>query len=130
MFSGDELKQFIAQAAWLAVNDYEARMLCERTGLSLEALSRSHLRGVIVTLAEQGCEVWQQGQRSLVPGVTATEVLDPTGCGDAFRAALLHGLSQDWPLLRCVELGNRLGALKIAHRGGQNHCIDRQALGL
>jgi adenosine kinase len=130
MFSGDELKQFIAQATWLAVNDYEARMLCERTGLSLEALSRSHLRGVVVTLAEQGCEVWQQGQRHLVPGVTATEVLDPTGCGDAFRAALLHGLSQDWPLLRCVELGNRLGALKIAHRGGQNHRIDRQALGL
>ena len=56
--------------------------------------------------------------------------MDPTGCGDAFRAALLYGLERGWPLLRCAELGNRLGALKIAERGGQNHTIDRAALGL
>ena len=60
-----------------------------------------------------------------VPGVAATEVLDPTGCGDAFRGALLYGLERGWPLERCVALGNRVGALKIASRGGQNHHIDR-----
>ncbi len=130
MFDGAELKQFIAQASWVTVNDYEARMLCERTGESLEALSRSHLRGVIVTLGAEGCEVWQRGERLLVPGVAATEVADPTGCGDAFRGALLYGLERGWPLARCVELGNRVGALKIASRGGQNHAIDRAALGL
>jgi adenosine kinase len=65
-----------------------------------------------------------------VPGVAAADVLDPTGCGDAFRGALLFGLEQGWPLARCVALGNQLGALKIACRGGQNHAVDRAALGL
>jgi adenosine kinase len=130
MFDGAELSRFVEQASWVAVNDYEARMLCERTGRSVEALSRSHLRGVIVTLGAQGCEVWQQGVRRHVPGVAAREVLDPTGCGDAFRAALLYGLERDWPLERCAELGNRIGAIKIASRGGQNHVLDRTNLGL
>lgn len=130
MFDGAELRQFVEQATWVALNDYEARMLCDRTGLSLEALSRSHLRGVVVTLAAEGCDLWEQGQRTRVPGQKATEIVDPTGCGDAFRAALLYGLERGWTLARCAELGNRLGALKIAQRGGQNHVVDRQALGL
>ena len=130
MFDGAELDHFIAQADWLALNDYEARMLCDRTGRSLEALSKGHLRGIVVTLGAEGCEVWQQGMRSHVPGVAASEVLDPTGCGDAFRGALLHGLERGWPLERCAELGNRIGAIKIASRGGQNHVLDRTQLGL
>jgi adenosine kinase len=130
MFNGDELNRFIGQASWVAVNDYEGRMLCERTGKSLESLSDSHLQGVVVTLGAQGCDVWQKGKRTHVPGVVATEVVDPTGCGDAFRGALLYGLERGWELVRCVELGNRVGALKIAARGGQNHVIDRGALGL
>ena len=130
MFDGAELRRFVAQASWLAVNDYEGRMLCERVGQSLEELSRSHLRGVIVTLGAAGCELWVQGERRVVPGVPAEEVVDPTGCGDAFRGALLYGLERGWALERCVELGNRVGALKIASRGGQNHRIDRAALGV
>ncbi|MBM3388255.1 MAG: carbohydrate kinase family protein [Betaproteobacteria bacterium] len=130
MFNGDELKAFVRQATWVAVNDYEARMLAERTGQSIEALSRSHLQGVVVTLGAAGCEVWVQGVCTDVPGHQATEVVDPTGCGDAFRAALLYGLERGWPLQRCAELGNRIGAIKIAHRGGQNHPVDRVALGL
>jgi adenosine kinase len=130
MFNGDELNHFVSMATWVTVNDYEARMLSERTGKSVEALSRSHLKGVIVTLAADGCEVWEQGVRTHVPGVKATEVLDPTGCGDAFRGALLYGLERGWTLKRCVSLGNRVGAIKIASRGGQNHQLDRAALGL
>ena len=130
MFDADELNRFIGQATWVALNDYEARMLCERTGQSLETLSRSHLRGVIVTLGAQGCDVWQQGERRHVPGVPAREVLDPTGCGDAFRGALLYGLERQWTLERCAELGNRIGAIKIASRGGQNHVVDRAELGI
>ena len=129
-FDGDELKAFVERATWVAVNDYEGRMLCERTGTSLESLSRSHLQGVVVTLGAQGCDIWVRGQREHVPGCAASRVVDPTGCGDAFRAALLYGLERDWPLRRCVELGNHVGALKIAHRGGQNHPIDRATLGL
>lgn len=130
MFDGAELGRFIERATWITVNDYEARMLCDRTATDLATLSRSHLRGVIVTLGEQGCDVWQGGACTRVPGVPATAVVDPTGCGDAFRGALLYGLERGWPLVECVRLGNRVGALKIAHRGGQNHPIDRAALGL
>jgi adenosine kinase len=130
MFDGDDLRAFIAKSTWVTVNDYEAKMLCERIGQDLPTLSRSHLKGVIVTLGDQGCDVWQQGERTHVPGVKATEVVDPTGCGDAFRGALLYGLERGWSLVDCVKLGNRIGALKIAYRGGQNHPIDRAALGL
>lgn len=120
MFDGEELKQFIELATWITVNDYEGKMLSDRTGLSFEAIAAS-VRGLIVTLAEHGCEVWEGGQKTLVPGVKALEVVDPTGCGDAFRAALLHGLEQGWSLARCAELGNRMGAAKISTRGGQNY---------
>ena len=130
MFDGDDLRAFVAQASWVTVNDYEAKMLCERIGMDLAALSKSHLKGVIVTLGDQGCEVWEQGVRTHVAGIAATEVIDPTGCGDAFRGALLYGLEQGWPLIDCVTLGNRIGAVKIAYRGGQNHPVDRAALGL
>jgi len=130
MFDGAELRRFVEQASWVAVNDYEARMLCDRTGLSLEQLSRSHLRGVVVTLGAEGCEVWEQGLAQRVPGVKAEAVVDPTGCGDAFRGALLYGLERGWSLARCAALGNRVGALKIACAGPQNHRIDRTSLEL
>lgn len=120
MFSGPELLAFIEQATWVAVNDYEARMLCERTGLTLKAIA-AKVKGLVVTLGGEGCEVWEDGLATRVPGTPATAVLDPTGCGDAFRAALLHGLSQGWDLRRCAELGNRMGAAKIATHGPQNY---------
>ena len=123
-FDGAELRRFVEMAGWVAVNDYEGRMLSERTGLSLEEMSRSHLQGLVVTLAHEGADVWVQGRCTRVPGVAASAVVDPTGCGDAFRAALLYGLERGWALERCVALGNRIGALKIACRGGQNHAID------
>jgi adenosine kinase len=125
MFDGADLRRFVEQATWVAVNDYEAQMLSERTGLDPEAMSRSHLRGVIVTLGAAGCDIWQRGVRTHVGAFEAERVVDPTGCGDAFRSALLYGLERGWPLERCARLGNRLGALKIASRGGQNHVPDR-----
>jgi adenosine kinase len=127
-FDGAELRAFVDRASWVALNDYEARMLCERTGKDLAALSRAPLRGIVVTLAADGCEVWVDGERTHVPGVQAAEVVDPTGCGDAFRAALLYGLERGWPLVRCAALGNRVGAIKIAHRGGQNHRLGQELL--
>jgi adenosine kinase len=120
MFNGEELRQFIELATWVTLNDYEAQMLCDRTGLTLDAIA-TQVKGLVVTLGAQGCDVWDGASKVHVPGVAASEVVDPTGCGDAFRAALLHGLEQGWPLQRCVELGNRMGATKIASRGGQNY---------
>ena len=124
MFQGDELLRFIDQADWAALNDYEARMLSDRTGLDYAAISK-RLRGLVITLAHEGCDVWQDGVCTRVPGVPAAAVVDPTGCGDAFRAALLFGLSQGWSLIDAVVLGNRMGAAKIATRGGQNYVFAR-----
>ena len=124
MFDGPELLQMVDWAQWAALNDYEARMLCDRTGLTLAELSK-RLHGLVVTLADQGCEVWIEGERRLVPGVKADAVVDPTGCGDAFRAGLLFALSSGQDLLQAVALGNRLGAAKIASRGGQNYRFSR-----
>lgn len=123
MFTGEELSRFIEQARWVTVNDYEGRMLCERTGWSLEEISRK-VDGLIVTLGAQGCDVWIDGVKTWVPPQAPACVVDPTGCGDAWRGALLFGLEQGWPLLRCAALGNRVGALKIAQRGPQNYELD------
>ena len=124
MFNGQELMEFMQRATWIAVNDYEGRMLCDRTGLSLSEISNlPQLQGLIVTLGAQGCDVWIGGKQTHVPGEVAKALVDPTGCGDAFRAGLLYGLEKGWDLVRCVKLGNSLGAVKIAHQGGQNHEI-------
>ncbi|MDP2006398.1 MAG: carbohydrate kinase family protein [Rubrivivax sp.] len=130
-FDGEAHREILGLARWVAVNDYEARMLEERTGESPQAISRRpNVQAVVVTLAEHGCELWQGGERTLVPGVKAECVVDPTGCGDAFRAALLYGLERGWALQRCAELGNRLGALKIARRGPQNHKLNAEVRAL
>ena len=123
MFDGKELTHFVDLATWVTVNDYEAKLLSDRTGLPCAELSR-RVEGLIVTLGAQGSEVWVDGVKTLVPPVVPKDVVDPTGCGDAFRGALLFGLEKGWSLLRCAELGNRVGAHKIAYRGGQNYTLD------
>lgn len=127
MFDGNELAQFIEQADWVTVNDYEGKMLSERTGWSSADISR-RTRGLIVTLGAEGCEVWIDGAVTHVPAAIPDAVIDPTGCGDAWRGALLFGLEQGWSLARCAALGNRVGALKIAQRGPQNYRVDRALL--
>ncbi|MFV0673197.1 carbohydrate kinase family protein [Variovorax sp. tm] len=129
MFDGEALRHFVDLASWVVVNDYEGKMLSQRTGWSLAEISK-RVRGLVVTLAAEGCEIWTDGEREHVPGVVATEVVEPTGCGDAWRGALLFGLEKGWPLAQCAELGNKVGAIKIAQRGPQNYEIDRKALGV
>ena len=123
MFDGPELAGFVQQATWVTVNDYEGKMLCDRTGWSLADISL-RVKGLVVTLGAEGCEVWVDGSRTHVPPVKPVAVVDPTGCGDAWRGALLHGLEQGWPLPECAALGNRMGALKIAQRGPQNYTVE------
>ena len=122
MFDGDSLRHFITQATWVTVNDYEGKMLTERTGWDAAEIS-SKVKGLVITLGAHGCEVWQDRQKTLVAPVKAETVVDPTGCGDAWRSALLFGLDQGWDLVRCAELGNKMGALKIASRGPQNYVL-------
>lgn len=125
MFNAQELAQFVEQASWVAVNDYEAKMLCERTGWSLEQISHK-VQGLVVTLGAEGCDVWVAGEKTPVAAVVPKDIVDPTGCGDAWRGAMLFGLEKGWSLVRCAELGNRMGALKIAARGPQNYVLDFQ----
>ena len=123
MFDGKELAAFVDAATWVTVNDYEGKMLSERTGWSNADISR-RVRGLVVTLGGEGCELWIDGEKTVVPGVKPREIVDPTGCGDAWRGALLYGLERDWSLVRCAQLGNRVGAIKIASRGPQNYTLD------
>ena len=122
MFDGTDLLRFIDQATWVTVNDYEGKMLSDRTGLSHAEISK-RVQGLIVTLGAEGCEVWINGEKTVVPPVKAAAVVDPTGCGDAWRGALLFGLEKGWSLAQCAALGNQVGALKIAQRGPQNYTV-------
>lgn len=123
MFDGKELAHFIDLATWVTVNDYEGKMLSERTGWSSAEISK-RVNGLVVTLGGDGCEVWVNGEVTLVPPEQPAAIVDPTGCGDAWRGALLHGLEQGWSLARCAALGNKVGAIKIASRGPQNYTLD------
>lgn len=126
MFDGKELAHFIDLATWVTVNDYEGKMLSDRTGWSSAEISR-RVNGLVVTLGGDGCEVWVNGEVTLVPPEQARAVVDPTGCGDAWRGALLYGLEQGWTLAQCAALGNKVGAIKIASRGPQNYTLESLA---
>ena len=123
LFDADDLRVLVAQASWAVLNDYEAAMLLQRIGGDAEALA-AQLRGLVVTRGAEGCEVYTQGRMTRVPALPAATVVDPTGCGDAFRGALLWALEQGWELVDACRLGNVLGACKIASAGPQNHVID------
>ena len=124
MFDGAELLAFIDQAAYVTVNDYEAQMLQSRTGQSMEALAQ-RVRALIVTRGAEGSIVHAGGRRIEIPSVKPQAVVDPTGCGDAYRAGLLYGIARgmDWEVTG--RLASLIGAIKISSRGGQNHRFDR-----
>jgi adenosine kinase len=124
MFNGEELIEFIELATYVAVNDYEAELLMERTGLSLDSISQ-RLSALIVTRGELGAEIFTAGQRIDIPCVTAERTQDPTGCGDAFRAGMLYGMTRDMDWATSGRLASLMGAIKIAHQGGQNHTPTR-----
>ncbi len=127
MFNGADLEHFIELATYVAVNDYEAELLTERTGLSLRQIAQ-RVSALIVTRGEQGAEIFAGDERIDIPCVTADRVLDPTGCGDAFRAGLMYGLTNDMDWATTGRLASLMGAIKIAHEGGQNHTPARQQI--
>lgn len=120
MFDGDELKAFIEQATWVTVNDYEAEMMQEKTGLSPHEIA-SQVEALIVTKGAQGSLIYSQGKRLDIPAAKASAVVDPTGCGDAYRAGLLYGLMNDLDWDITGRIASLMGAIKIAHAGTQNH---------
>lgn len=122
MFSGEELIDFINKASYVAANDYEFEMLMDRTGLTLADIA-AKLDALIVTRGEKGSEIYANGECFEIPTVTASAVVDPTGCGDAYRAGLLFGITSgfDWPTTG--RLASLMGSIKIASQGGQNHAF-------
>jgi len=128
MFGGDELLGMIDAASYVAVNDYEGRLLVEKTGRPIEELARM-VDALVVTKGAGGSMIFADGQRHEIPGVEPAGVVDPTGCGDAYRAGLLYGISSgfDWPTTG--RLASVMGAIKVASRGGQNHRPSRDDIG-
>ena len=123
-FSGADLLAMIDAASYVAVNDYEGRLLVDKTGRGLEELARM-VDALIVTKGAAGSTIYAGGQLHEIPSVKPAEVVDPTGCGDAYRAGLLYGIAagRDWPATG--RLASLMGAIKIAHRGGQNYRPSR-----
>ena len=127
MFNGNELLQCLQLADYCAVNDYEARLLCERTGRSIESLA-GEVSALIVTLGGKGSEIHTGGRKLDIPCATPTALEDPTGCGDAYRAGLLYGIEHGMDWEQTGRLASLMGAIKIASRGGQNHAPDRDEI--
>ncbi len=124
MFDGDELRGLIAAASAVAVNDYEAGMLAQKTGLT-ETQIAGQVQALVVTRGADGSSVYAGGKRTDIAPVAIASATDPTGCGDAYRAGLLYGLSEGWSWEDAARLGSVMGAIKIEHPGPQNHAVDR-----
>ena len=128
MFGGDELMDFMRLADYACFNDYEAKLLSDRTGKSVEHLA-AEVKALIVTKGGAGSEIHAGGQRYDIPCVEAEAVVDPTGCGDAYRSGLLYGIANGFDWQTTGRLAAVMGAIKIAHRGGQNHQPSREEIG-
>lgn len=124
MFGGDELKAFIAQATWVAVNDYEWQLMQEKTGLGAQQIARQ-VQALIVTRGAEGSVIYAGGKEYSIPTARPKAVVDPTGCGDAYRAGLIHGLLRglDWDTTG--RIASLMGSIKIESRGTQNHKFSR-----
>ena len=127
MFSGDELLDFLKLADYACFNDYEAKLLCDRTNRSLETLAKE-VKALVVTRGGSGSEIHEGGRVHEIPCAPVDSIVDPTGCGDAYRAGLLYGIAGglDWPTTG--RLASLMGALKISHKGGQNHLATRDEI--
>jgi len=124
MFGGQELLDFIGKSTWIAVNDYEGQMLAERTGLSLRDIAR-RVRALIVTRGAEGSVIHADGREIVIPAVRPEAIVDPTGCGDAYRAGLIHGLQNGLDWETTGRIASLMGSIKIAHSGTQHHRFTR-----
>src|SRR5258708_10362125 len=119
MFSAEELAELLRLAHYVAVNDYEGKLLEEKTGRSLEKIAGG-VKALVITLGAKGSVILAGGQRHEIPCVEAERVADPTGCGDAYRAGLLYGIAHGWDWPTTGKLSAVMAAIKIAQRGAQN----------
>jgi len=123
LFNGAELLKFIDQATWMTLNDYESELMQERTGLSLVQMAE-RVEALIITLGGKGSKIYTKGECILIPPAKPKALLDPTGCGDAYRAGLLYGLMNELDWETTGRIASLMGAIKIEHHGTQNHSLD------
>lgn len=128
LFNGDDLRQFVELASYVTVNDYEAQVLLSRTGWTSEEVA-AQVQAFIVTHGEQGASVFANKQKYNIASVKADRVIDPTGCGDAFRGGLLYGIERGFDWETTGRLASLMGSIKIAHQGPQNHKPSRDEIG-
>lgn len=124
LFNGEELLKMVRQADYVTLNDYEAELLQSRTQQSLEQLARE-VKALVVTKGAEGADIYADGKVHAIPTAPVREVLDPTGCGDAFRAGLLYGIAHGLDWKSSGRLASLMGGIKIESRGGQNHAPSR-----
>ncbi|MFQ5470598.1 MAG: carbohydrate kinase family protein [Gammaproteobacteria bacterium] len=124
MFDGDDLMQFAEKATWITLNDYEAQLMQERTGLTPHELAE-HVDAVIITLGGNGSHIYFTDRRIEIPPARPKVVADPTGCGDAYRAGLLYGLMNGLEWETTGRIASLVGSIKIEHHGTQNHQFTR-----
>jgi len=124
MFDGDDLLNFIEQATWVTVNDYESELLQERTGLSPHEIAE-RVEALIVTLGAEGSHIYTASKRIDIPGAKTERIVDPTGCGDAYRGGLLYGLMNDMDWENTGRVAALMGAIKIESHGTQNHSFTK-----
>lgn len=127
LFSGEELVDCVQKSDYVTLNDYEAALMEEKTGKTIVELAKS-LKAMIVTRGGDGSVIHADGKEIFIPVAKAAAVLDPTGCGDAYRAGLLFGIEKGWDWETTGRLASLLGSIKIAHNGPQNHRFDRDSL--
>jgi adenosine kinase len=120
LFTEDDFKLFIEQASWVCVNDYESQLLQDRTGWSPHEIAE-RVEALIVTRGGEGSYIYMSGKRIEIPVAKANAIVDPTGCGDAYRAGLLYGLMNGLEWEVTGRIAALLGAIKIEHHGTQNH---------
>ena len=127
MFDGDDLLAFVEQASWLALNDYEARLMQERTGLDPDQLAQ-RVKAVVVTRGGEGSHIYTKDRCFEIPILPAAELVDPTGCGDAYRAGMLYGLMKGMDWETTGRIASLMGAVKMEYAGTQNHSPSMQQL--
>ena len=125
MFDGEELRQFVEQATWVTVNDYEWQLLKERTGWDVADLKR-RVKALIVTRGAEGSVIYAPEAEFNIPAAKPSTISDPTGCGDAYRAGLLHGFMAGYDWLTVGRVASLMGAIKIECHGTQNHRFTRE----
>ncbi len=125
MFNGEDLMGFLAQCTWLTLNDYEAQLMQERTGLSPHEMAE-HVEAVFITRGGNGSQIYTREREYNVPAVKVAGTVDPTGCGDAYRAGLLYGLMAGHDIETCARIASLTGGIKVESHGTQNHQFTRE----